>query len=481
MPLNHNETTVGRTDPSSQGSAPDNARIDSNPLAVLAQAAADWQQRVLAPALLHDTRRAVLDWSAALLPGCIDGPAVALARALANDGGQGDAVVYVNAQRSSARHAALINGTASHTVEFDDIFRDGGYHPGSPTIAAALAVAQADGASTEAFHRAVIGGYEVGCRIAMALQPSHYRHWHITATVGTIGAAVSAAMLKGCDVTQIGHAIAIASSFAGGHQENLQGQGQTKPLHCGHAAEAGVLAGIAASVGATGSPDSLHAPHGYAAATSDSTGNWPQALAGLRDWTPISRMTFKNHGCCGHIFPALDALRELQAQRRFGPDDVAQINVHGYGPTKAICDRMTVENARDARFSLQYCVATLLYTGSVRLAAISPANLARNDLRSFMQRVHVQEDPEIAARYPQERQARVLVTLTTGEVLEHFQPTRKGDPDLPLSDSELIDKFEELAGTAVSAETARQLRETIMNSNELPGIVELDQTRSLAS
>ncbi len=73
------------------------------------------------------------------------------------------------------------------------------------------------------------------------------------------------------------------------------------------------------------------------------------------------------------------------------------------------------------------------------------------------------------------------MTLTTGEVLEHFQPTRKGDPDLPLSDSELIDKFEELAGTAVSAETARQLRETIMNSNELPGVVELDQTRSLAS
>src|SRR5690606_31849831 len=104
--------------------------------------------------------------------------------------------------------------------------------------------------------------------------PSHYRDWHITATVGTFGAAVSTAMLMGCDAGKIGHAIAIASSFAGGHQENLQGKGLTKALHCGHAADAGVLAGLAAAAGITGSLDSFRAPHGYAAASSDGTGNW---------------------------------------------------------------------------------------------------------------------------------------------------------------------------------------------------------------
>lgn len=455
--------------------------MTGNPLVSLAKAAEDWHRRPISPELRHHTRRAVLDWFAATLPGCVEGPVVALSAALAADRGRGTAVAYVDGEKGAARHAALINGIASHTVEFDDIFRDGGYHPGSPTIAAALAVAQAETVGVDAFHRAVIAGYEVGCRIAMALQPSHYRNWHITATVGTMGAAVATAMLKGCDAEQIGHAIAIASSFAGGHQENLQGKGQTKPLHCGHAAEAGVLAGLGAAVGVTGSPDSLHAAHGYAVATSDNAGNWDGALAGLGDWTPLSRMTFKNHGCCGHIFPTLDGLRAIQAKRRFRPDEVERIVVLGYGPTKSICDRMDVQNARDARFSLQYCVAALLFTGGVGLAAFAPETLARDDLRAFMSKVRVEEDADIAARYPALRQARVIVTLSGGEVLEHFQPTRKGDPDDPLTDVELYEKFDELAGAVLSEDGARRLRDTIMTSDALPGAVKIETSRRIAS
>ena len=442
-----------------------------NPLKELAQAAHHWGSCDLDDAVVHDTRRAVLDWFAALLPGCAEGPAVMLAPALASGRGTGAAVAYVDGGVGTARHAALLNGIASHTVEFDDIFRDGGYHPGSPTIAAALAVAQDQGASAESFHRAVIGGYEVGCRIAMALQPSHYRDWHITATVGTIGAAVSTAMLKGCTAEQIGHAIAIASSFAGGHQENLQGLGQTKPLHCGHAAEAGVLAGLAAAQGVTGSPDSLHAPHGYAAATSDSTGNWDAGLAGIGQWTPISRMTFKNHGCCGHIFPTLDGLRSVQAAQTFGPENVSAIAIAGYGATVAICDRMQVETPRDARFSVQYCVAALMHMGGVRLAAFGPDALARADLRAFMPKVTVHEDQSITAAYPAKRQAGLTITLTSGDVITHFQPTRKGDPDDPLTDADLLEKYDELTAGVLTPTEAARLKHLIMQSDDLPGAV----------
>ncbi|ETX13386.1 2-methylcitrate dehydratase [Roseivivax halodurans JCM 10272] len=389
-------------------------------------------------------------------------------------------MTYVDGASGSPRHAALLNGTASHTIEFDDIFRDGGYHPGSPTISAALAVAQAEGSSVEAFHRAVIGGYEVGCRIAIALQPSHYRNWHITATVGTMGAAVSTAMLKGCSAEGIAHAIAIASSFAGGHQENLQGQGQTKPMHCGHAAEAGVLAGLAAAEGVTGSPGSLDAPHGYAAATSDGTGNWQAGLEGLNEWTSISRMTFKNYGCCGHIFPALDGINAMRVEHGFDPGDIAEVEIHGYGPTVSICDRMDVQSARDARFSLQYCAAALLHTGAVRMAAFSPETLGRDDIRAFMDRVIVTEDATIAAAYPARRQARLVITLNSGVVIEHFQPTRKGDPDDPLTDAELFEKYDELTAGVLDAGAAERLRDVIMTGDELPGLV-LIKTRQLSA
>lgn len=436
-----------------------------NPLLALADVAADWTRRELSQDVSHDARRAVLDWFAALLPGCVEGPAVALARAMSSARGCGRAIAYVDGGIGAPRHAALLNGIASHTAEFDDIYRDGGYHPGSPTISAALAVAQDEGVSGQEFLRAVIGGYEVGCRIAMALQPSHYNNWHITATVGTIGAAVSTAMLKGGDAATIAHAIAIATSFAGGHQENLQGEGQTKPLHGGHAADAGVLAGMAAAAGLTGSLDSLHAPHGYAAATGEDTGNWDLALEGLGEWTPISRMTFKNHGCCGHIFPTLDALNVLRSETPFTVDDVKKIEVLGYGPTRSICDRMQVATPRDARFSLQYCMGALLVLGQVRLGAFTAEALAMDEIRAIMPRVTIAVDDEIAAAYPRRRMAKLRVELVDGRVLERFQHTRKGDPDDPLSDVELSAKFDDLAATMLAPAEVNMLRQQILEGD----------------
>jgi 2-methylcitrate dehydratase PrpD len=450
----------------------------SNPLIRLAEAAAHWNDRDISKQVDWETRRTILDWFGAMLPGCLDGPAPLLAKALAAGRGEGRAIAYVDGWVGTARHAALLNGVTSHTAEFDDIFRDGGYHPGSPTISAALAVAQDVGASGDAFRRAVIGGYEVGCRIAMALQPSHYRDWHITATVGTIGAAVSTAMLVDGKAETIAHAIAISTSFAGGHQENLQGLGNTKPLHCGHAAEAGVLAGLAAAAGITGSLDSLHAPHGYAAASSDTTGNWEAALEGLGEWTPIARMTFKNHGCCGHIFPAVDGVRTLQAQAGFVADDIRSITVHGYGPTAAICDRMAVESARDARFSVQYCIGALLTIGRVRMDAFTPEARAREDIREIMNRITVVEDPDIAAAYPRRRMARLRVELKDGRVLERFQQTRKGDPDDPLTDEELTEKFDELAAVALGDEERQDLKQQVLFGADTPGALQLGQRRA---
>lgn len=440
--------------------------MTTNPLIALAETAAEWNTQPLPDDVVHHARRAVLDWFAALIPGCHEGPAPLLATALQSQRGEGNAICYVDGKTGGPRHAALLNGAASHTAEFDDIYRDGGYHPGSPTISAALAVAQDVGATYEQFLRAVIGGFEVGCRIALALQPSHYRNWHITATVGTIGAAVATAMLKGGSSQTIAHAIAISTSFAGGHQENLQGEGLTKPLHSGHAADAGVLAGLSAAAGITGSLNSLHADHGYAAATSDGRGNWEAALDGLGEWTPITKMTFKNHGCCGHIFPALDGLLILMDKHGFGRDDIKHIHVLGYGPTKSICDRMQVESARDARFSLQYCVAALLVTGKVRLEAFSEKTLADATIRQFMHRVNVDIDDEIASLYPRLRQAKVRVELLDGTVLEHHQETRKGDPENPLSDDELLEKFMELT-FPLGAHSQEALKEKILRGDLL--------------
>lgn len=440
-----------------------------NPIVTLAETANAWRTTPLPQDVAWAARRVVLDWFATTLPGCGELPARLLAEALSDEPEGGGAVCYVDGRFRAPRHAALLNATASHIVEFDDIFKDGGYHPGSPTIAAALALAQARGRTLEQFHRALIAGYEVGCRVSLAIQPSHYDHWHTTATVGAIGAAVAGAVLLDCDAGRIAHAIALATSFAAGHQQNLQGAGMAKALHAGHAAEAGLLAALAASRGVTGSLDSLHAANGFAAATSASTGDWDAAFQGLGDWTPITRMTVKNHGCCGHIFPALDGLRIMRRDHGFGPEDIARIQVNGYAATRRMCDRPAARTAQEARFSLQYCVAADLLLGGVRLNAFTDAALGRADIRRLMTLVSVGEEADIVAAYPKRRMADLVVELTDGRTLRHRQTTRKGDPEDPLSDAELVAKYDELAATALPPAMADELKERILRGDRLPG------------
>jgi 2-methylcitrate dehydratase PrpD len=439
-----------------------------NPLLALAAHAATWRSRPWPAGVEHHARRALVDWFAALLPGCAYPPASLMAPAMAAERGAGRAICYVDGGLSGMRHAALLNATASHTVEFDDIYRDAGYHPGCPTIGAALAAAQDKGASMDALLRAIAAGYEVSCRIGLAVQPSHYKYWHTTGTVGTFGAATAVAVLLGCDATQIAHAIATAATMAGGLQQAFRGDGMSKPLHPGHAADAGTLAAIAASAGVTGALDVLHGPVGFAAATSEDAGKWAKALVGLDEDFAIATMTFKNHGCCGHIFAALDAVHDLQVEHRFVPGDVEHIHIAGYSATKDVCDRPVVRTEQEARFSAQYCVGAMLVLGGVRLAAFAPERLIDPAIHALMPRVSVSLAPDLANAYPGKRAARVTITLRNGTILERYQPTRKGDPDAPLSDADLSAKFRELAEPVIGGKAAALLAD-LWTGHALPG------------
>ena len=148
--------------------------------------------------MLHHAKRAVIDWYAALLPGASCRPRPRW-RKRSPTSSTAAKPASRSAARATVRAAALINGSAAHTVEVDDIFRDGIYHPGAPTIPAALALAQARGASGEAFLRAMIVGYEISTRIGAAMGRAHYSYWHNTGTIGCFGAAAAAAELLELD------------------------------------------------------------------------------------------------------------------------------------------------------------------------------------------------------------------------------------------------------------------------------------------
>ncbi|MDF1855042.1 MmgE/PrpD family protein [Pseudooceanicola sp.] len=404
--------------------------------------------------VLHAAKRCVIDWFAATFPGSVDKPAKALESGLTDEIGHGGAYT-LSGLKAPMRTAALINGIASHSVEFDDIFAPAIYHPGSPVIAAALASAQGLNCSGRDFLNAVIAGYEVSTRIGECMGPDHYRFWHNTGTIGTIGATSAVAMLHCLDSSRMQHAISTCVTMAAGLQAAFRGNSDIKPLHAGHAADAAHIAVALARGGVLAPADIFESDVGFGAAMAGHV-DWSTILAPDQSYN-ITRMSVKNHGCCGHIFPALDGALALQDRHGFAASDIDSIAVGGYSATVNVTGNQIADTPGAAKFCLPFIVASGLVHGSIRLDAYSDARLSDPVVRQLMPRISVQLDPEIDALFPHQRAANVTITLNDGTVLHHLQPHRIGDSELPLSDQQLMEKYHELAATVTDRPRAQQL------------------------
>jgi len=397
---------------------------------------ADWavsfRENLLEKNVVHHARRAVIDWHAALYPGMVVPPVTLMKKAFAGES-------------ESPRLKALIEGTAAHTVEVDDIYRDGIYHPGAPTIAAAFAI-------NKNLVRAIVVGYEISTRIGAAMGKAHYKHWHNTGTIGCFGAAAAAAEALQLNRSQFAHALATVTTFAAGLQQAFRMDSMSKPLHAGRAAEAGVAAALMAREGVTGSLDVMQ---GFAAAMGDKP-DWERGLATLGKEFHITRMTFKNHACCGHTFAAIDGALELKKRMQVKPEDIEQVEVATYKAGLEVAHYEAPRTPAEGRFSLKYVVATALSHGSVRLAAFEPQRLEDPVTRKLLQRISVSVDPELEAAFPAQRAARVAIRAR-GKREEWLQPTRIGDPDAPLSDRALEEKYFELATPVLGQEKAKEV------------------------
>jgi 2-methylcitrate dehydratase PrpD len=416
----------------------------------------------------HGAVRAVVDWVSAVVPGSALPPPRILAEAAGT--GTGAARLVPSGTHADVRTAALLNGTAAHAAELDDIYRDGLYHPGAPTVAAALAVAEHADVTGEDLLRAVIIGYEIGARVALAVAPAHYRNWHPTGTAGAIGAAAAAAEVLRLDDIRFANALAIAATMAAGLQQTIRTGSMGKPLHAGHAAEAGTLAALAAGKGLTGALDVLEGAAGFGVATAGIT---DLRVDGLGDPFCVTQTTVKCHACCGHTFAAIDAALELRAGG-VRAEDVVRVEIETYRVATEVAGHPNPASPEQARFSLAYTVAAALVLGSVRLGAFTPEALAHPVIRRLTAGTVVRVDPELDAMAPRRRAARLRLTGHGGDRLEHLRLTRRGDPDDPLGDSELRAKYDELVVPFLGQGRAASIARTLWDLPCLKRVRDLD-------
>ncbi|HCB04972.1 MAG TPA: 2-methylcitrate dehydratase [Nocardioides bacterium] len=422
------------------------------------------------PAAREPARDAVVDWYGATVAGRMMSASQIAARAPFLDE-PGRARLIPDGRPASVRTAALLNGLFSHEAEMDDIYREGLYHPGSPTVAAALAVAEGLDASGAALLAAVAGGYEVGCRVAETVNPAHYRYWHTTGTVGTLGSAAAAGLLLGLDEDRLAHALAVATSMAAGLQQAFRSGSMSKPLHAGHAAEAGVVAAGLASEGYRGTPEVLDGDLGFGVAMSDGP-SW----AGLADAAArppaVSQVTVKPHACCGHTFAAVDAALDLRAQ---GLDArrIRSVEVDTYQVAIDVAGGRSVDTAGEAKFSVGYCVGAALSLGTVGMDAFDQRHLDDPALRWFAANTALAADPQMDATFPGRRQARVVVVDDDGREWRAERATRRGDPDSPLSPEERRTKFDGMVVPVLGTEAAARLHEALSGLADLERVVQI--------
>ena len=425
------------------------------------------QQKTFSDETMHHARRALLDWQGSLIAGSDTEAAIKLFAAYSEELGYGNCSVAGITKKTLTRAGAFMNGTISHIAEFDDIYRDGAYHPAAPTISGVFALAEQRNDGIDHLLRAIIVGYEVSTRISKVIQPSHYRFFHTTGTVGVFGSAAACAYLLRLNMQQSCDALATATTFASGLQQAFRSDSMTKPMHPGHAAEVGVNAALTAQAGMTGTTDILEGSAGFGAALSQNP-RWGEIFKDLGNTWNIEQMTFKNYGCCGHNFPSIDGVAYLLEKHLINWKDISKIRIAGYKATKEVCCYVHPQTPFEAKFSLTYTVAARILYARVREKAFLEDALKNPDIHVLEDKIEVAIDAECESHFPVHRSAKVEIEMQDGTRFQHYQKTRHGDPDDPLTDQELMDKFFELSEPRIGKEQAEHLANRILTpSNHL--------------
>lgn len=444
--------------------------LDNAPTRALAAFAATLIPQQVPPEVIDKAKALLLDYVGHTVAAAGEDPAQRLMRFVAAMGGAPQARIIGSTLRVPAPWAALVNGAMGHMAELDDTHRGTMSHPGDTMWAAALAVGESVGASGLDTLVAAIAGYEVALRIGQAVMPDHYRRgWHTSGTLMVFGAAATAARLLGLDATQTAWALGTAGAQASGNFAHLPERAMTKDFNCGHAAKSGVIAALLAREGFTGPTNVLESPRGFMALYGGQT--QPALLTeGLGQSWRILEVAHKPYSACRHIHAAIDALLALRAQAGFGAAEVESVVARIFRTGAWFVDDPVPwegdKGLQGARFSTQFNLAVALQDGPAGIASLldsrcANAYLASDELRRLMKRVSVVHDAELDRSFPDQWSSIAEVTLKDGRRLSQRVDYPLGEPENPVSDAMLDDKFSRLtalvgwpaerAGKAISA------------------------------
>ena len=424
-------------------------------------------------AVLHQAKRCLLDWFGVGLAGSND-PAASIVRDAATVlGASPDAWVLGSPRRVGAPFAALANGVAAHVLDYDDTYNPGlttvhGSAPVWPAVMAAAELVPTDGRTALA---SFVAGFETQVRVALAAGPGHYDvGWHVTGTVGHIGAAAAASRVLRLRADQVVAALGTGATQAAGMKAVYGSMG--KALHPGKAAMDGLLSAVLCRGGFTSSDVAIEGRRGFLHLFSPES-DPARALDGLGEVWTLPDNGFKAYACGSLTHPCIDAAISLCQEHDLRPADIAQVDVdvHDYVITTTGLEEPAT--GLQGKFSIYHCIAVALVDKAARLAQFTDERVRDAEVLAMRAKVRVHHDPAQT-----KDSASMRVTLSDGTVLRRDTAHNKGTPGNPMSDDELEGKFLDLAGVVLGPSRARQLADLCW---DLENVADVTSLMALAS
>ena len=428
--------------------------------------------RDLPPDLVQRARFLVLDLVGNIVRARHDAestPALlSAARALGLEGGP--CFVFGDTVRYTPAGAALVNGTLAHSLDFDDTHAAGTLHPGAPVIPVAIAAGEMAGASGADVLAGIIAGYEVTCRLAVALPAgAHYaRGYHPTATCGVFGAAAAAARVFGLDAGGVESALGIALSQSAGSLQFLVNGAWTKRFQVGWAAMAGLTAATLAREGFKGATDALSGRHGFLSTYAPEP-TPERAVQDLGRVFELMATAVKPYPSCRYGHAGIDAVLALRAEHGLTSDQVERVT---YGTSQAgmllvgapADKKADPQNVVDGQFSGPFVLSAALATG--RMDWDSYRALQDPAIRSLLPKIVCEPDPAIEAEFPANMSGKITIQAQ-GRTYSRTVVVPKGEPGNFLTETELRAKFAGLttgilgeAGSAALADAVLRIDRT---------------------
>jgi 2-methylcitrate dehydratase PrpD len=388
----------------------------------------------------------------------------------------GNSGVFGDAARYTPGGAALLNGALAHSLDFDDTHAAGSLHPGAPVIPAALAAGEMVGASGADVLAAIVAGYEVTCRVALALPAGeHYdRGFHPTATCGAFGAAAAAGRVFELDAAGVEGALGTVLSQCAGSLQFLVNGAWTKRFQVGWAAMNGLMAASLVREGFKGASEALEGQHGFLRAYAPKP-TPERAVQELGTVFELMHTAVKPYPSCRYGHAGIDAALALRAAHAIKPEEIESVTL-GLPRSGMMLIGQPAEkkadprNVVDGQFSGPFVIACALATGA--MGWDSYALLQDATVRHLLPRIHCEIDPEIEAEFPAYMSGKITISAR-GQTFVRKVVVPKGEPANFLSEAELRGKFSGLAEAVLGPERAARLASEVLAIDQLTDVSSL--------